>query len=242
MSSGLCGNETPISMTTTELQSPFSNSILPSSVARTSDGLITNESLKTHLSSLQGSGLVPVRPNINTIKGGVMANDPKSPLAEYIKKENDLINKIKAEYCYYESRYKYSLGVLLDSVATASMNPVATAIPGQSKFEVYLPITKALNQKLNDLTQVANSISIERYKLSREDNSNINSINDRLSSRASELQAQAKILASDGSVAELQKRMVEYTNEKNKATSNLLTLYAVLNVVAIGVLVVLARS
>jgi hypothetical protein len=36
--------------------------------------------------------------------------------------------------------------------------------------------------------------------------------------------------------------MVEYTKEKNNATSNLLTLYAVLNIVAIGVLVALART
>ena len=63
-----------------------------------------------------------------------------------------------------------------------------------------------------------------------------------LSKRAADLKAQGANLESDGAAADLRKRMVEYTKEKNRATNNLLTLYAVLNIVAIGVLVTLSRT
>jgi hypothetical protein len=230
-------------MTTQDLQAPFENSLLPSNVSRNTDGTINDASLKAHIASLSSSGVIPVRPQVGTIQGGTAANNPNSPLAAYVVKENELLNKVKKEYCFYEGRYKYALNILLDSVAQASL-PASGASPtgNQSRFEVYLPITRKLNQKLNDITQIINAIATERYRLSRQDSTEINSINQALSARATDLQAQAAILKSDTSAADLRKRMVEYTKEKNNATNNLLTLYAVLNIVAIGALVILARN
>ena len=239
--SGICGTATPASMTSQELQAPYPNSLLQSNVSRNADGTITDASLKALISSLSASGVIPVRPGMSTIQGGTAATDATSPLALYIQKENAMLANIKTEYCYYDTRYRYALNTLLDAVAQVSL-PAQQAQPQNSKFEVYLPITKMLNQKLNDLTQVINAIAIERYRLSRQDSAEINSLNQTLSARAADLQAQAALLKSDSSAAELRKRMVEYTNEKNVATSNLLTLYAVMNIVAIGVLVTLARS
>lgn len=243
-SSGICaGVATPATMTTQELQAPFQNSLLPTSISRTSDGLITDAALKAHITSLSSSGVIPARPPVQQLQGGEKAAQAGSPLAAYIQKENALLAQIKSEYCFYETRYRYALGVLVDSVSQASLPAQGSQSPqSQSRFEVYLPITRNLNQKLNDLTQVVNAIAIERYRLSRQDSQEINSINSTLSARAADLKAQQQILTSDASAAELRKRMVEYTKEKNTATNNLLTLYAVLNIVAIGVLVALARS
>jgi hypothetical protein len=240
---GFCGGAaaTPASLTNQDLQAPFQNSILPSSVTRNTDGTISDASLKAHITSLQSSGLLPVRPNIKTLQGGIAANDIDSPLAVYIQKENVMLAAIKAEYCYYEGRYRYALNRLLDSVAQASL-PAANNTSKQRQFEVYLPITKNLNQKLNDLTQVSNAIAQARYTMSRQDNDQINSMNSAISARSKTLKEHADILKSDTSVAQLRKRMVAYSNEKNDATNNLLTLYAVLNIVAIGALVAIARS
>lgn len=240
---GFCGNAaaTPASLTTQDLQAPYQNSILPSSVTRNADDTISDASLKAHITSLQSSGVIPVRPNINTLQGGKSTNDSTSPLATYIQKENVMLGAIKAEYCYYEGRYRYALNRLLDSIAQSSL-PAANNTNQQGQFEVYLPITKNLNRKLNDLTQVSNAIAQTRYSLSRQDNEQINSMNSEISSRSETLKEHAAILKSDTSAAELRKRMVEYSKEKNDATNNLLTLYAVLNIVAIGVLVALARS
>jgi len=242
MASGICGT-TATSYTTSELQASFAGSVLPSGPSRTSEGLITEAALRSHIDSLKSAGVIPVRPIMSQLPSGTNANDPKSPLAIYIQKDNALLNKIKVEFCFYESRYRVALNILLDSIAQSSL-PAPTGATTQStrQFEVYLPITKKLNQKLNDVTQISNAIAIERYALSRKDNQDINSINSQLASRAEELRAQQKILTSDVSKAELHKRMVDYTKEKNNATSNLLTLYAILNIVAIGALVILART
>ena len=229
-------------MTKQDLQAIYPNSILPSSaVTRNQDGSIADASLNSHVQSLSSAGIIPVRPDINKLQGGEPANDASAPLAKYVQQENAFLAGVQAEYCFYESRYRYALNSLLDSVAQASL-PASNNQPSQSQFEVYLPITKTLNQKLNDLTQVVNAVANLRYSLSRQDNQSINDINQTLSKRAADLKAQAAILESDGAAADLRKRMVEYTKEKNSATNNLLTLYAVLNIVAIGVLVTLART
>jgi hypothetical protein len=49
-------------------------------------------------------------------------------------------------------------------------------------------------------------------------------------------------LNSENSITELRKRMVEYTEEKNRSAMNLLSLYGFLNLVAIGLLFYVARS
>ena len=242
MASGICGT-TATSYTTSELQASFAGSILPSGPSRNAEGLITDASLRSQIDSLKSAGVIPARPIMSQLPSGTNANDPQSPLALYIQRDNALINKIKAEFCFYESRYRVALNTLLDSIAQSSL-PAPTAASTQStrQFEIYLPITQRLNQRLNDVTQISNAIAIERYALSRRDNQDINNINSQLASRAEELRAQQKILTSDVSKAELHKRMVDYTKEKNNATSNLLTLYAILNIVAIGALVILSRA
>jgi len=243
MASGICPTA-PSTYTTSELQATFPGSVLPSGPSRTTpDRLMTEDALKTHIASLKSAGVIPVRPIMEQLPSGTDANDPNTPLARYIQADNAFLNKIKAEFCFYEGRYRVALNTLLDNVASASLPSASGATANsQRQFEIYLPITKKLNEKLNDITQLANAVAIERYKLSRSDNQDINKINAQLASRAEELKAQQKILSSDVSKAELHKRMVEYTKEKNNATTNLLTLYAVLNIVAIGALVILART
>lgn len=231
----------PATMTINDLQTPFPNSLLPTSASRTQDGLITDDSLQAWLQSLQSSGVIPVRPDMTQLQGGQAGTATGSPLAVYVQQEGALLDQMKSEFCYYEVRYKYSLNQLLNSVAQTSLPATPTA-GAQSTFEMYLPVTKILNQNMNDLSQVVNGIAKLRYSLSQGDSQAINSINATLAARSVALQKQSTILSSGSTAADLRKRMVEYTEEKNKATSNLLTLYAVLNIVAIGVLVVLSRG
>jgi hypothetical protein len=245
MASGICPTPAPTDYDDSALGVTFSPSVLPNNPSRIMSGpmksLMTDDALRSHIDSLKSAGIMPARPIMDQLPSGTNANDPKSPLAEYIVKDNAFIKKIQDEFCHYESRYRVALKKLLDNVASASLP--GTALPNsQAQFEKYLVITKTLNQKLNDITQITNAITIQRYRLARNEQGDINKINSDLASRADELRAQQKILTSDVSKAELHKRMVDYTKEKNNATTNLLTLYAVLNIVAIGALVILART
>jgi hypothetical protein len=58
----------------------------------------------------------------------------------------------------------------------------------------------------------------------------------------SDISAQHTSLTNALTKSELNKRMVAYTLEKNKANQNLLTLFGVLNVVAIGIIYGIASS
>jgi hypothetical protein len=63
-----------------------------------------------------------------------------------------------------------------------------------------------------------------------------------LGARQKQLSEQNEILNRESAAADLHKRMVEYTIEKNKANTNLLTLYGVLNIVALSMIFYIART
>lgn len=232
------------SLTKAQLRTPFTNSIIPTSVTRNSDGTITQATINARITTLQNNGTMPARPGdggrgMAILEGGLAVNNasPQSPLTEYIGKENTFLRSIESEYCWYKVRYTQALSQLMTAITNGSTTETDT-----SSDNSLLNITIKLNQSLNDLTQMVNAIAIKRYSLSRTDGDAINSMNATLSARSAELQKQSVILKADSSAAELRKRMVDYTKEKNDSTTNLLTLYAVLNVIAIGALVIIARS
>jgi hypothetical protein len=101
---------------------------------------------------------------------------------------------------------------------------------------------KEFNQKLNDIIQITNHIAKVRASETRDQNTEINALNASIKGTFDTLQTHAKILNSETSVTDLRKRMVEFTEEKNRSATNLLSLYGFLNLVAIGLLFYIARS
>jgi hypothetical protein len=99
-----------------------------------------------------------------------------------------------------------------------------------------------MNQKLTLLTQITNEISKSRYQQSQGLQGQINSVNTNLEQRRKELLEQQEILNRETAAADLHKRMVEYTTEKNKANTNLLTLYGILNITAIAMIFYVSRT
>jgi hypothetical protein len=63
-----------------------------------------------------------------------------------------------------------------------------------------------------------------------------------LEQRRTELLKQQDILSRETATADLHKRMVDYTTEKNKANTNLLTLYGILNITAIAMIFYISRT
>jgi SMC interacting uncharacterized protein involved in chromosome segregation len=95
---------------------------------------------------------------------------------------------------------------------------------------------------LCDLIQIVNFIAQKRSTEMRDQNTEINEMNTNLQSTFDTLQSHNQLLNSETSVADLRKRMVEFTEEKNRSALNLLSLYGFLNLVAIGLLFYIARS
>jgi hypothetical protein len=159
------------------------------------------------------------------------------PLARYVEKENAFADVLSKEYCWYEAAYFVSLDDLLNTISRIS----AQGGPADA-VQPKLDRTRRLNQILTFLTQLANAVAKNRYQQAQNQNSQIDSINGSLQGRKMALQKQNEILRRESAAADLHKQMMEYTAEKNRANLNLLSLYGVLNIVAMAMIVYIARS
>jgi hypothetical protein len=234
-----------------QLQMPFSGSILPA----IGSGRITEGELKGRLTAqkledvyntlVQQGDLVSntaYKQQLAQVGDKQTNNDVvKATLNTLGAKESSTMSKIQQEYCFYYFRYKYSLETLFDKLVTTSK---LASLPDADKADIQSKLTRAknFNEKLNDLIQITNYIAQKRAQEMREQNTEINSMNSGIKSTFDTLQAHSKMLNSETSLSDLRKRMVEYTEEKNRSALNLLSLYGFLNLVAIGLLFYIARS
>lgn len=225
--------------TDVEINDIYPNGILPDMSSLTlTDGLASQAWLDSQIKTLESNKRIPVTTDIKKVESTPFNSpDSKDPLNEYVTKENNFTQQLKAEYCFYEVRYFAALDRFLQSVADASLRNDKTVVVQQR-----LDTARKLNQKLNVLTQLVNAISKYRYSSTEKFNQDINSINNGLKKRGDQLIEQSKILEKETAAADLHKRMVEYTVEKNRVNNNLLGLYAVMNVVALGMIFYIART
>lgn len=187
--------------------------------------LLKQEFLNAHILRLKAANIIPAAPELST------AISQDTALAQYTAALNSLVEKLRAEYCFYDTRYKYAIRDLFAGIANATdANATSGSLTG------LLDTCVILNQRLKDLSQTINAITVSINESTKSLNTEINSLNSELSSYFTKLRGQAEILQSEAPTAEIRKRMVEYTREKAKATNNLLSLYFFLDVVALGML------
>lgn len=246
----ICGTSGVIT-SDAQLNTPFAGSILPT----ISSGRITEGELKGRLSAQKLEDIY----NTLVQQGDLISNaNYKQQLAQLGNKqtsaaqakvilntvgakESSTMSKIQQEYCYNYFRYRYSLETLFDKLATTSKQPT---LRDADKADIQSKLTRAktYNEKLNDLIQITNFIAQKRATEMRQQNSEINTMNSDIKATFDTLQHHSKVLNSETSVTDLRKRMVEFTEEKNRSALNLLSLYGFLNLVAIGLLFYIARS
>jgi hypothetical protein len=237
--SKFCGNSGSVpSMTPDEMRATYPNGVLPSALPDMSNGLASDNWVQTYVKQLETNGKLPKPTDMSKVNSA-MFKSPESndPLASYVAADNKFQDGIKSEYCFYESRYFSSLDSFLQAVANSSLgNSDSTSV------QLKLDQTRVLNQKLTLLTQIVNGVSKYRYQTAQGYNSEINAVNNELRQRQRNLLEQNEILRKESASADLNKRMVEYTTEKNKANHNLLSLYGVLNIVALAMIFYIART
>jgi hypothetical protein len=148
---------------------------------------------------------------------------------------------IQAEFCYYYVRYKYALDDLFETLSRTSAGSAITA-QQKSTIEIKIQNAKNLNIKLNDVIQFTNYLAKSRASEMRDQNKEINLMNDNIRDIYGRLFEQNKILQKEDAVTDLRRRMVEFGEEKNQSANSLLSLYGFLNLVALGLLFYIARS
>jgi len=242
-----CPNTTS-SFTESELNAMYTGGVLNrlSNPSRDSNGILQSSSLQSWFNTLVSSNVIPTLPTEANFKAAASAasntNSQNTVIQAYIAAENKFSTDLLTEYCYYEARYKHALRTLISKLATQYSTSGTQNTQVTTEVNTYLTICETLNMRLNDLVLLSNAVARNRLETSRNKTSEANQINDELQTRAASLQEQARILKDKSSTADLYKRMVEYTEEKNRANRNLLSLYSFLNIVALGMLIYVYRA
>jgi hypothetical protein len=232
------GSTSVPSFTTEELRASFSGGLLPSSLPTMENGLATANEIQNQISNLVTQGKLPTPPTIQRLQKAPFGSpDSNNPLLEYVTKSNTVDDTLKNEYCFYEGRYFTSLNNFLTSLGSNSLGGDQNSI-----ITGHLDMTRTLNKKLTYLTQLANAIAKKRYEDTQGFQTDINSSNTNIISQQEKLLKQRDILSKETASADLYKRMVEYTTEKNRANQNLLVMYGILNVTALAMIFYVARS
>lgn len=226
-----CPNQT-IS-TDSELNATFGDAtrvgVLPAAPNGSSDrddkGKLLQSALSTIITNLKSRGIIP-------------SPDGKTP-EEFIKKQNDLIQDLQSEYCFYEARYKSALNMVFSGIRSGYLSNTDTT---KAMVERYLQMTKMLNFRLNDLLQIINAITESMLSTSDSIQNEIEKYNKQIKAQKESLDKQNKIINTGEAVTNIRKEMVKYTEEKARYTDNLLNLYSFLNIVTLGLLVYIYKA
>ena len=229
-----------------ELKQPFRDSVLPTAEPeRTGDGRLTQSALDAIYNTLVNQGRLVSNSRYKQVLTQVASqqdkNEQKRILESVGAKESETMVALQTEFCYYYVRYKFALEDLFETLSRTSAGSALTE-PQRVTIETKISNAKMLNTKLNDMIQVTNSIAKKRASEMRDQNLNINLLNENIRDVYQRLQTQSEILRKEDSITDLRKRMVEFTQEKNQSATNLLSLYGFLNLVALGLLFYVARS
>ena len=192
---------------------------------REGNGMLTSTVVASIVQSLKQQSIIPV----------ASASDADS----YPARLATLLKNIQAEYCWYDSRYKYTLDKLFNAIRMGYLqNTQDTA----GTIQKYLKYTQTLNRRLNDLTQVINGVSESLLDSTSQMEKEIKTFNDKIQAQRTNLQKQNDIITSNEASTKIKQEMVKYTEEKARNSDNLLKLYSFLNIVAVGLLVYVYKA
>ena len=171
---------------------------------------------------------------LNTIIKNIKHKIPtQQDNAEVVQK---FLQSIREEFQFYNIRYHCALNKLFKLLSDKPQSQ------SQSSNEKALQITVILNRRLNDLTQIINEITKYMLSSSTEMKQDISKFNDTIQQQKQKLENQNALISSTEASVKIKKQMVKYTEEKARRTDNLLKLYSVLNIVALGLLVYIYKA
>lgn len=177
--------------------------------------------------------------NIDRLGSDVLVSDIMKPLGfvEYTAsvdaaKEFEVkMDKFKADtkktYCAYRHLYKKSLDRLFASLSSVKDADLQISVVNAKKVLVVIAIVNRISKYLTDIG----------YDLTKAQD-----IKTSINKNTEDIKGQLGVLQDKSSKTELYKRMVEYTEEKNRAHRNLLSLYSVLNIVGLGLIFYIAKE
>jgi hypothetical protein len=219
-----------------ELDAPYAgDSILTgANFTYSSEGIIDQTSMRAYLEYLTNTKKrLPNPPSlIQSVNGSF------DPVKEYVTKRRAFLDEVRVEFCHNDARYKFALDKFVDAIVNGSTSSAQTS----GDVKKYMNYAHKYNKNLNNIIQIVQAINQQTYETARTKDSEAQQLNTELTNRYGKIQAEMKFLNESASEEDVRKRMVTYTQEKARATDNLLSLYTFLNVVALGVLIYVYKS
>jgi hypothetical protein len=222
--------EPPDYINDTDLMTMYRNGVASDIlVPDESTGRVPVAQLQSHVQNLQGSGVLKPRPTI------LVAGKSETDMSKLLAQDTELFNGLREEYCYYEQRYRYALKIFLQKATSreGGDNNAARAM---------LNNTKLLNVRVNSVLEVMNYLAQARAPVTNENKDRINEYNQSILDKLKKAQNMYNLLKRDNAMIVTQREMVRYTAEKNNYTTNKITLWASLNLIALATIFYVYRN
>jgi hypothetical protein len=146
-----------------------------------------------------------------------------------------LNNRLKDEYCFYRSRYSAYLTAFLDAI-----KPGTSA--SSDRQQALLNILIDLNAKINAFSTLLDEYTKTRASIVNARNDALNRLNASIKTTSAPVKEMSDRLEEGNAVLNTRKEMIRYTKEKNNSVTNQISLWAALNIVAIGMIFHLYRT
>ena len=192
-------------------------------------GRIPVAQLNSRVQALMSSGVIPRRPEVKVGSGF------ETDMNKLVPQDAEMFKNFRTEYCYYEQRYRYALKKFL-SLATSRTSG------DDNKALNMLEITKKLNLRTNSVLEVMNYMAQSRVTQVNDNKMNIDKFNKSINDKLAKLNQQYGFLNNENTIVNTQKASVLYTEEKNNYTTNQISIWAALNVIALATIFYVYRS
>ncbi len=169
--------------------------------------------------------------NAATTNNNAVTGSTAGPIMDY---SNTLIKNLQDEYCFHKVRYDAVLKKFLES-----LTPNSTS---QDQVNDYLGVTVHFNKRMNAMIQIIDYIAKAQIpSISGRAGTN-DDLNGSLKDFAATFEKDKAVLMQEQAVIRTRKEMIRFTQEKNNHIANQISLWAALNILAIGAIFHIYRS
>jgi hypothetical protein len=208
-------------------------------------GIITTDvdaagltNVATFVNGRVGNSYLTARPQINEQTGNLAtgsgtAEYVRNKLGELVDNDKDIAENLKAEYCWFSARYNDQLGKFLTAITSAT---------AATNTETLLQNTIKLNRRLNAMLEVMDYLGKQRVQYVNDNASFIDEVGNQISTKLDTLQASANVINSEAGLLRTQEEMMRFTLEKNNHIRNQISLWASLNILALGTIFYVYRK
>jgi hypothetical protein len=224
------------SYTLNELNELFPNGMARDTLLPNPDtGRIDEKILETHIQTLENLGTTALKARPVMRVGTGESGRIETNMDGLVEQDKKLYDAMREEYCYYEQRYRYALRRFLE-LATSRVQA------DNAEAKTMLNVTVKLNQRLNAVIEIMNYLAQLRVGIANQNKDDINARNKQIQRNMEELQKVSGKLKDDNVIIQTQQEMMRYTQEKNNAVTNQISVWVALNVLALASVVYVYRT